>query len=121
MNRMHRFVSSLILGLLLTSVVSCGSDGTSGEPGAIIPVGATVTLAWDPPQDPAIYGHYVHYGSQSPGQPGSCSYEHSQYVSSNSATILGLDFDTRYYFAVSAFNGVEGLCSDEVSTVTASA
>jgi hypothetical protein len=67
------------------------------------------------------YPYYVHYGTQSPGQSGSCGYEHSQYVSDPSATILGLEFNTRYYFAVSAFNGVEGLCSDEVSTVTASA
>jgi hypothetical protein len=34
------------------------------------------------------------------------------------ATITGLDPSTRYYFAVSAYNGLSGPCSNEVSTVT---
>jgi hypothetical protein len=34
------------------------------------------------------------------------------------ATVTGLDPSTRYYFAVSAYNGLSGPCSNEVSTVT---
>jgi hypothetical protein len=34
------------------------------------------------------------------------------------ATVTGLDPSTRYYFAVSAYNGRSGPCSNEVSTVT---
>lgn len=34
------------------------------------------------------------------------------------ATVTGLDPNTLYYFAVSAYNGVSGPCSKEVSTIT---
>lgn len=34
------------------------------------------------------------------------------------ATLTGLEPETLYYFAVNAFNGVSGPCSNEVSTVT---
>jgi len=40
------------------------------------------------------------------------------HVTSPSATITNLDPDTRYYFTVSAYNGLESACSSEVSTVT---
>jgi hypothetical protein len=33
------------------------------------------------------------------------------------ATVTGLDPSTHYYFAVSAYNGLSGPCSNEVSTV----
>jgi hypothetical protein len=115
-----RFGSSLILGLVLTTLTGCGGGG-SGDPGistSATPTGATATLAWDPVQDSTVYAYYVHYGRQPSGQSGSCTYEDSQYVSSPSATIVGLDPNTRYYFSVSAFNGVSGPCSNEVSTVT---
>lgn len=120
MNTAHRFGSSLILGLVLASLTGCGGGG-NGSPGistSATPTGATATLAWDPVQDSTVYAYYVHYGKQSAGQSGSCTYEDSQYVSSPSATIVGLDPNTRYYFSVSAFNGVSGPCSNEVSTVT---
>ncbi len=76
------------------------------------------SLAWNPVQDPTISGYYVHYGKTSPGQLGTCSYEAAQFVSSPNATITNLDPGTRYYFAVSAYNGLESACSNEVSTVT---
>jgi len=41
------------------------------------------------------------------------------YVDSPSATVPNLDPNTTYYFAVSAYNGLESPCSEEVSTVTA--
>ena len=34
------------------------------------------------------------------------------------ATVTGLAPNTRYYFAVSAYNDLNGLCSNEVSTTT---
>ena len=34
------------------------------------------------------------------------------------ATVTGLDPNTTYYFAVSAYNGLSGPCSNEVWTVT---
>ena len=34
------------------------------------------------------------------------------------ATVSGLVPNTKYYFAVSAYNGLSGLCSNEVQTVT---
>lgn len=83
------------------------------------PTGATASLIWDPVQDPTVTGYSVHYGTQSAGQPGLCAYEDSKFVSGPSATITGLDPNTRYFFAVSAYNGLEGPCSNEVSTITA--
>jgi hypothetical protein len=68
-----------------------------------------------------VYAYFVHYGKQSAGQPGSCNYAFSTFVGSPSATITGLDPDTSYYFAVSAYNGLESSCSNEVATVTPSA
>jgi hypothetical protein len=121
MNIVRRFQFSLVFALLLTSLTGCG--GGEGDPGILTsatPTGAMASLAWDPVQDPTVYAYHVHYGKQSAGQPGSCNYEDSQYVSSPSATILGLDPNTRYYFSVSAYNGLSGPCSNEVSTVTPS-
>lgn len=80
--------------------------------------GATASLAWSPVPDPSVMAYFVHYGRRSPGQPGSCAYEQSQYVGSPSATITGLEPNTLYYFTVSAYNGLESACSSEVSTVT---
>ena len=120
MNMMTRLRSSLILGLFVTTVTGCGG-GEGGDPlisTSATPTGATASLAWDPVQDQTVYAYYVHYGRQPSGQQGSCNYEDSQYVSSPSATITGLDPNTQYYFSVSAYNGLSSPCSNEVSTVT---
>ena len=86
------------------------------------PTGVMASLRWDPVQpragEPAILGYYIHYGKGSPGQAGSCSYDQAKFVTTPSGTVTGLDTDSRYYFAVSAYNGVEGDCSNEVSTDT---
>jgi hypothetical protein len=39
-------------------------------------------------------------------------------VSEPGVTVSGLEFETTYYFAVSAFNGERSLCSNEVSKLT---
>lgn len=97
-----------------------GSGTEFGGGDNAIPVGAAVSLAWDPTEDPSVYAYYVRYGKQSSGGPGSCDYPYAAYVGSPSATITGLAYDTQYYFAVTAYNGAESSCSDEVSTVTPS-
>ena len=124
---------AVVAGLLLTMMpilAGCGGGGqTSSDPsvtvspgsggaGSTPPVLATASLAWSPAQDPSVSGYFVHYGRQSPGQPGSCAYESSMHSASPTATITNLAPDTRYYFAVSAYNGQESACSTEVSTVT---
>lgn len=110
--------------LIFTSFLflsGCGGGGEEGAPSissSNSQAGVTATLSWDPIRDSSIYGYYIHYGRNSSGQPGSCAYEDQQFVSSPSATITNLDPDTRYFFAVSAYNGLESACSEEVSTVT---
>lgn len=126
-------LTSIIAGLLLTMMsllTGCGGGGgTDSDPsvtvtpgnnggGSTPAAGATASLAWSPVPDASVIAYFVHYGRQSPGQPGSCAYENSMYVGSPSATVTNLDPDTRYYFTVSAYNGLESPCSSEVSTVT---
>lgn len=120
--------ASLILlnAALLVGCAGGGGEGgpaalasASGSPGTTTSVtssGSSATLTWDPVSDTSVIGYYVHYGTTSPGQAGSCVYQTSQYVTSTSATLTGLSPNTQYYFAVSAYNGIEGPCSTEVST-----
>lgn len=115
-----RTVGACIIVMTATLLTGCagggeGAPAVSSSPSA---AGATASLAWDPVQDPTVTGYYVHYGTQSSGQTGSCSYQHSQFVSSPSATISDLAHNTQYYFAVSAYNGLESPCSSEVVTTT---
>ena len=118
-------LTATIAGLLLTMtslLTGCGGGGETGSdpivtvaPGS---AGATASLAWNPVQDTSVSGYFVHYGRQSPGQQGSCTYESSVQVDSPSATVTSLDPNTLYYFTVSAYNGLESACSNEVSAVT---
>jgi hypothetical protein len=109
--RLTAIVASLLL-TMMPLLTGCGGGETGSG------AGATASLAWSPVQDSSVYGYFVHYGRQSSDQPGSCSYESSMYVESPSAMVTNLDPDTRYYFTVSAYNGLESACSNEVSTVT---
>jgi hypothetical protein len=111
---------SIVLGLIFVALAGCGADD---GPGPTIstnptPTGATVSLVWDPVNDSSVIGYYIHYGKQSPNQPGSCAYDQEQFVSSAQGTVTDLDSGLTYYFAVSAYNGVEGDCSNEVFTDT---
>jgi hypothetical protein len=99
---------SIVLGLLFLSLMGCGAGHE----------GATVSLTWDPVNDASVIGYYIHYGKQSSEQPGSCAYDELQFVSSPRGTVTGLDLGSTYYFAVSAYNGVESACSNEVSAHT---
>ncbi len=82
------------------------------------PTGATARLNWDASPDPTVSNYYVYYGKQSSGEPGSCSYEASQPVETPPATITGLEPNTPYFFAISAFGESESPCSSEVLVVT---
>jgi hypothetical protein len=108
---MQRSMFVLFLGLLLTLVPGCGGGEEEN-------LGATASLAWDPVNHSTPVTYTVHYGRQPTEDFGSCNYEHSLEVSEPFATITGLEFDTMYYFAVSANSGARGSCSNEVSKAT---
>jgi Fibronectin type III domain len=115
-------LTAIVVGLFLTMMpllTGCAPEQQTGSGSTATPAAATASLQWDPVQDPSVIGYFVHYGRQSPGQPASCTYESSMYVDSPSATVESLDPNTLYYFTVSAYNGLESPCSEEVSTVTA--
>jgi hypothetical protein len=116
--------SRIVLGALLLTLAGCGS-GEQGDPTittTATSTGVMASLRWDPVQpqtgEPTILGYYIHYGKGSPGQLGSCSYDEVKFVTTPFGTVTGLAPGSRYYFAVSAYNGVEGDCSNEVFTNT---
>ena len=108
--RLTALAVSLLLAVM-PFLTGCGGGENEGT-------GITASLAWQPVEDPSVMGYFVYYGRQSAGQPGGCHYEGSTYVESPSATVENLDPNTLYYFSVSAYNGLESPCSEEVSTVT---
>ncbi|MCP9471284.1 MAG: fibronectin type III domain-containing protein [Nitrospira sp.] len=109
-----------VVGMVGLFFAGCGTGNEQGLMTSTISsaTGATVTLAWDPVADPTVVGYYIHYGRQSPNQPGSCAYEESLFVSSPQGTVTDLDSNSTYYFAVSAYNGLQSACSNEVQTAT---
>jgi hypothetical protein len=121
--RMPLRLTTIVTGLLLTIMpllTGCGSGDETGNQPIVTTssAGATASLAWSPVPDRSVYAYFVHYGQKSSGHHGSCNYEASMWVDSPSATITDLDPNTHYYFAVSAYNGRESACSNEVSIVT---
>lgn len=111
---------SIVMGMIFLSLTGCGASGEQEPmiPTSSTPSGSTVRLVWDSINESNIIGYYIHYGKQSPNQPGSCAYDQATYVSSSQGTVTGLDPESTYYFAVSAYNGERGGCSDEVHTQT---
>lgn len=99
----------------LTDTQGGGSGGASAAPAGP----AVASLAWDPVPD--VVGYIIHYGTSTPGSLGSCSYAQSTFSSLPSVTVTGLAADTTYYFAVSAYNGLESACSAELTTISGSA
>lgn len=108
---------------------SAGAEPAEGEEDPTISVsstrtGATARLTWEAYPDSSVAGYSVHYGKQSSGEPGSCSYEESQSFEAPPAIITGLEPNTPYFFAISAYGGEVGesesssSCSNEVLVVT---
>ncbi len=112
------------------------------------PTGVTANLTWDPPPDIKVIGYQIYYEKRSSDNQGSkesieeeldwaegsnrpeelttdkpslCSYGEGQAVEDPSATIVGLESDTPYVFAIRAFNELESFCSNEIPAVTPSA
>lgn len=99
--------------------------GLEGESTPFSSTEATARLTWAVNPDPTVSGYRVYYGKESSGEPGSCSYETSQSVEAPPATISGLEPNTPYFFAISAFGGEEGEaespCSNEVLMISSPA
>ena len=121
MKRVNSWVSSFVFGLFIAVLPGCGGgggdDGFYGARNGFS--GASASLTWEPVSHQSAVSYTVHYGKQSSGGGGSCNYENSVDVSEPAASITGLDFNTQYYFAVSAHNEYgRSQCSDEASKVT---
>lgn len=97
------------------------------------PTGVTANLTWAHPTDIKVAGYQIHYEKRSSEKPDSeevsaeesnsdkpslCSYGESQTVEAPAATIVGLEPNTPYVFAIRAFNESESLCSNEIPVVT---
>jgi hypothetical protein len=115
-------LTAMVVSLLLTMMpLLTGCGGGEGQASTPADTGIAMSLAWDPVPDPSVHSYFVYYGQQSPDQSGSCAYQSSMSVKSPSATVTNLEPNTLYYFAVSAHNGLESACSNEVSAITPSA
>lgn len=113
---MYRLVPLLILGLFLVSLTDCagGEDGSAVD-------GSTVgaSLTWSPIEHHTAVSYTVHFAKQSSVEGGACHYENSLDVTEPFATVTGLEPDTLYYFAVSAYDGRRrSFCSNEVLRIT---
>ena len=82
--------------------------------GALSPraVAASVTLGWDPLDDPSVVGYVLHYGQRSGHYINAL-----QVTNGTSATVRGLAANTIYYFSITSYDsaGFESVYSDEIS------
>ncbi|MDF0665599.1 MAG: fibronectin type III domain-containing protein [Nitrospira sp.] len=110
------------------------------------PTGVTAHVTWVPPPNMNVAGYNIYYRQQPSVEPSSeesaseessseasvseepsleeqssCSSGESQTVEAPAATITGLEPNTRYSFAIRAFNESESLCSNEITAMTPSA
>ena len=108
--RLRPYLCFIVFGAFLSLSFGCGGDDAG--------TGATASLSWDPGPDEPQVTYTVHYGKTPTGEEGSCNYESSVDVTQPFAMITGLEYSTRYYFAVSAYNGERSLCSNEVTKQT---
>jgi hypothetical protein len=111
------------------------SDGEEDPIISMIPTstGVTAHLTWDPPTERNVNGYKIYYRKQpseeqrseglsseesSSEEPSACSYQERQTVEAPPATITGLEPNTQYVFAISAFTDTESICSNEITAVT---
>ncbi len=127
------------------SSLTDASTNSDGEEDPMItmtstPTGVTAHVTWVPPPGMNVAGYNIYYrrqlsaepnseesSSEEPAseasgseEPSSCSSGESQAVKAPAATITGLQPNTRYAFAIRAFNESESLCSNEITAVTPS-
>lgn len=112
--RMPLCLTAIATGLLLSIMpllTGCGGGGGSeGAPSITTtstPTGSTATLSWNPVNDATLTEYHLHYGTQTQNYPLLAS------SASPTVTVTNLD-NTRYYFAVTAYNGAESGFSNEV-------
>lgn len=83
-----------------------------------IPGGASAEVMWQPSADSNVNGYYIYYGKQSAGEPGVCAYEARYAADSFPVTLMELEPNTPYFFAVSSYSSYESPCSNEIAVVT---
>ena len=109
------------------------------------PAGVIAHVTWVHPPGMSVAGYDIYYRKQPAAEPSSaessseepaseepasgdfdseeqssCSSGERQTVESPAATITGLEPNTRYSFAIRAFNESESLCSNEITVMTPS-
>ncbi len=132
-SRCLKSIDAGLMSICLVLLMGCGTGENVGDGSlemeqstATPSSSASASLGWEANPDPSVVGYNVHYGTQSPNSVGSCAYEQSMYypltsfanAASPAVTISNLTEKTTYYFSVSAYNGVESACSNEVAKTT---
>ena len=127
-----------------------GSTDADGEEDPTItmtptPAGVVAHVTWVHPPGMSVAGYDIYYRKQPAAEPSSaesgseepaseepasgefdseeqssCSSGERQTVEAPAATITGLEPNTRYSFAIRAFNESESLCSNEITAMTPS-
>ena len=117
----RRYSSSLLLLAIGSLLIACGGGGGGGGGGgapACVTGPSPTVLEWEPVSDSNLVGYRIYYGTSS------LTYPQSLDVGKNTIyTVMGLSSGTRYYFAVTAYKGLndESVISNEVcKTITAS-
>jgi fibronectin type 3 domain-containing protein len=102
------------LFLFGASLAACGAGAEGSSPEIVTsagPTGSTITVAWDPVNDPSVQGYNVYYGT--------ASRQYQTFANagpSTTYTVANLQRGTTYYFAVTAYNSAgESAYSEEVS------
>lgn len=106
-----------LIGVLM--MFGCGESGSqnSVQPPVVSMSDTTAMLTWNSVDGYGVTEYRMYWGKESTGTPGSCAYPNMKATPVTEITITDLDPDTIYYFAVSAFNGLESPCSEEVSAL----
>jgi hypothetical protein len=111
-NKMKRVWKAVSIGLLLSLLALFSSPAFAAE----------ATLAWNPNTESDVEGYGVYFSQDDPGPPysvfGYVTLSELSDSGNPTFTVTGLETDTRYYFAVTAFD-TAGNESDFSSSVCA--